>query len=404
DQGSGPARWALALVEDSQRFLSTVQIGITLIGILTGAVGGARLSGVLAQAIAQVEWLAPASEALGVGIIVVLTTFLSLVLGELVPKRVALNSPERVAMVVSPLMSAAHKLVSPFARVLNASSDLTLRILRVGPSAEPPVTEEEVKDLIQQGTDVGVFEPSEQQMVERVFRLDDRVVGALMTPKPEVDWLDLDDTPEEILDTLTTSEAAVFPVAEDGVDNIVGLVRATDLLSQALAGKPLDLRAALRPALFVPDNITALELLEDYRDTHDDIALVIDEYGSFQGVVTMEDVLEAIVGDLPTAAEAAAPEAVQREDGSWLMDGSLAIDEFKELLHLERLPDDEEGRYQTLGGFVMALLGRVPEAGNYFEWGGMRFEVIDMDSLRVDKVLVSPVIPAELVEVEPPLD
>ena len=391
EQGSAPARWALALVEDSQRFLSTVQIGITLVGILTGAVGGATLTDELAAAIAEVSWLAPAASWLSVGTIVALTTYLSLVLGELVPKRLALNEPERVSMVVSPLMRVVHTLSSPLARVLNGSTELILRILRVKPSTEPPVTEEEVKDLIQQGTQVGIFEPSEQQMVERVLKLDDRIVGAIMTPRPEVDWLDLEDTPEEILETLLTSPYSVFPVAEDGVDNVIGLVRAKDLLNQRLSDQRLDLRAVLKTPLFVPENITALELLERYKDTHGEIAFVVDEYGSFQGIVTVEDVLEAIVGDIPSVAEVAEPEVVRREDGSWLMDGSVSIDEFMELLGVAHMPDGEEGRYQTLGGFVMAFLGRVPAAGDHFEWNGLRLEVMDMDALRVDKVMVKPI-------------
>jgi len=403
EQGSAPARWALALVEDSQRFLSTVQIGITLVGILTGAVGGATLTDELATAIGRVSWLAPAASWLSVALIVVLTTYLSLVVGELVPKRLALNNPERVAMAVAPLMRLVHKLLGPIAHVLDASSNLVLQVLRVHPAAEPPVTEEEVKQMIQEGTQVGIFEPSEQRLVERVLRLDDRLVAGLMTPRPDVDWLDLEDSPEEIFSTIAHSRFSVFPVAEGGIDNIVGIVRAKDLLAQSLAGRPLDLRAVMRPALFVPENISALELLEGYRKTHGEIALVIDEYGSFQGVLTIEDVLEAFLGDIPSEAEAAAPEVVLREDGSWLMDGSLAIDEFMSLLRVERLPEGDEGRYLTLGGFVMAHLGHVPQAGDSFEWGGLRIEVDDMDSLRVDKVLVTPLRPPPT-EVELPAD
>ena len=396
EEGSANAHSALDLAENSNRFLSTVQIGITLIGILSGAFGGATLAEKLTPALAQVVWLAPYAEAISVTLIVILTTYLSLVLGELVPKRLALTNPERMAMAVAPLMRLLQKLTSPFARLLTWSGDLALRILGVHASSEPPVTEEEVKQMIEEGTQVGVFEPTEQQMVERVFRLDDRVVGALMTPRPEVDWLDPDDSPKELLSKLTTSAYSVFPVAQDGLDNILGLVRAKDLLSQSLACKPLDLRAVLQPALFVPENITGLELLERFKETHAEIALVIDEYGGFQGVVTMDDVLEAIVGDIPSPQEAAQPEAVRREDGSWLMDGSLSIDEFMELLGIERMPDGEEGRYQTLGGFVMAFLGRIPTAGDHFEWSELHIEVVDMDSMRVDKVLVKPVEPPPL--------
>jgi putative hemolysin len=405
EEGSSGARYALELAENPSRFLSTVQIGITLIGILAGAMGGVTLSKTLSPLIARTVFLAPYAEAISVTLIVVLTTYFSLVLGELVPKRLALTNPERVATAIAPLMRLLLKITSPFARVLSFSGDVALRILRVSPSTEPPVTEEEVTQMIEQGTQVGVFEPSEQQMVERVFRLDDRVVGALMTPRPHVDWLNVNDPPEEIVKTIASSEFSVFPVAQDDLDNILGLALAKDLLSQSLACQPLDLRAVLQPALFVPENISALELLERFRETHAELALVVDEYGSFQGVVTMDDVLEAIVGDIPTAAEAAQPEAVQREDGSWLMDGSLSIDEFMQILQVESMPDGEEGHYQTLGGFVMAFLGRMPTAGDYFEWGGLRLEVMDMDSLRVDKVLVKPVEPPPSpVETELPHD
>jgi putative hemolysin len=402
EEGSARARAALDLAEDPSRFLSAVQIGITLIGILAGAFGGASLAEKLAAPIATVVWLAPYAEAISVTVIVIFTTYLSLVLGELVPKRLALTNPERVATAMAPFMRLMLKLTSPFARLLTWSTDLVLRILGIRPSAEPPVTQEEVQQMIEQGTQVGVFEQSEQEMVERVLRLDDRVVSALMTPRPEVDWLDTDDAPDQIIGTIVASAFSVFPVAHGDLDNILGLVRAKDLLSRSLACQPLDLRAVLQPALSVPENISGLELLERFRETHAEIALVIDEYGSFRGVVTLDDVLEAIVGDIPTAAEAAQPEAVQREDGSWLMDGSLSIDEFMQILQVERMPDGEEGHYQTLGGFVMAFLGRIPTAGDHFEWGGLRLEVMDMDSLRVDKVLVKPVeSPPTSVDAEP---
>jgi len=387
DRGAGVA---LELASTPNRFLSTIQIGITLIGILAGAFGGATIAEELAAELSRVRGLAPYSEAIGVTVVVAGTTYLSLVVGELTPKRIALNNAERIASAVAPAMRTLSRLMAPAVRLLSLSTEALLSILGARSSVETPVTEEEVRLMIEQGTRVGVFMPAEQRMMKQVLRLDDLTVDALMIPRPEVIWLDLDDTPGEILRKVGASSHSQFPVARGDLDHVVGLVYAKDLLAQALSGRPLDLQAALQPAPFVPESVLALEVLERFREARAQVVLVIDEYGGFQGLMTLNDILEAIVGDFPLPHEEAELEVVQREDGSWLMDGRLLVDEVKEVLQLEELPFEGEGHYQTLGGLMMAYLGHIPSAGDHFEWGGFRFEVVDMDGRRVDKALVAP--------------
>jgi putative hemolysin len=389
DAGDRGAHIALELANTPNQFLSTIQIGITLIGILAGAFGGATLAKELAAELSRIQWLAPYSDAIGVSMVVVGITYLSLVVGELAPKRLALNNAERIASTVAPWMQTLSRVASPAVRLLSLSTELVLRTLGMRPSLEMPVTEEEIKLMIEQGTQVGVFVPAEQEMVKQVFRLADRTVGALMIPRPEVIWLDPNDSLEEVRHKITASGYSQFPVAQDDLDNVLGLVYARDLLAQVLSGQSADLKAALRPALFVPESMLVLEVLERLKETRSQVVLVIDEYGGFQGLVTIHDILEAIVGDIPLPDEVAEAEVVRREDGSWLMDGRLLVDELRDVIQLEKLPYEGEGHYRTLGGLVMTCLGRVPSTGDHFEWGGLRFEVVDMDGRRVDKVLVS---------------
>lgn len=390
EEGHHGAMVALGVANNPSQFLSTVQIGITLIGILSGAFGGALIADPLSTELARIEILAPYSRLLSVAIVAIITTYLSLVIGELVPKQLALSKAERIAANIAPFMVGFSRLLSPFVYLLSLSTGALLRLVRVTPFAEMPVTEEEIKIMLEEGTQIGVFEPSEQEMVERVFRLGDRTVSALMTPRPEVLWVDLEDSPEEIRQKIATSNHSCLPVAPGDLDNVLGLIYARDLLAQSLAGQPLDLRAVLHPALFVPESMPALEALERFKKHHSHIALVIDEYGSFQGLVTANDILEAIVGDLPAFDDDEGPEVIWREDGSWLLDGKLLVDELKELLEIDTLPQEDSRIYQTLGGFIMAYLERIPVEGDHFELGDHRFEVVDMDGRRVDKVLVTP--------------
>ncbi len=256
------------------------------------------------------------------------------------------------------------------------------------------MTEDEVRIMLEQGTETGVFEPFEGKIVEQVFRLADRKIGALITPRPEIVWLDVTDTAEAIRRKVVSSGRSRFPVAEGHLDQVIGVVLAKDLLARSLDGQPLDIRANVRPALFVPESMPALKVVERFKETHSKLALVIDEFGGVEGLVTIDDVMEAIVGDIPEPDEIEEPEAIQRDDGSWLVDGMFSIDEFQELFGLRELPSAAEGYYQTVGGLVMAGLGRVPAAGDHFEWGGLRIEVLDMDERRVDKVLVTQLPPS----------
>jgi putative hemolysin len=246
--------------------------------------------------------------------------------------------------------------------------------------------------LIQQGTDAGTFEEVEQDMVERVFRLGDRHVSALMTPRPEIVWLDLEDSREETQKQIIESVHSRFPVCQEGLDNVLGVVHVNDLLSRVLTGNPIDLVESLHQPLFIPESTRALKVLELFKQASTYIALVVDEYGVIQGLVTLNDILEAIIGDIPTIDSQEEPQAIQREDGSWLLDGMLSIDEFKEIFDIKEIPGEEKGNYHTLGGLVILHLGRIPTAADHFEWGGLRFEVMDMDGNRVDKVLVMPVV------------
>jgi putative hemolysin len=393
NKGDKRAQVALELANSPNRFLSTVQIGITSIGILAGAFGGATLAAKLAVVLQQVPVLAPYRDALGLVIVVVIITYLSLVIGELVPKRIGLHSPERIATIVSQPLSLLSVITAPIVHLLSVSTELLLKLLNVQPSAEEPeATEEEIKILLQQGTEAGAFEEVEQDIVERVFRLGDRRVSTLMTPRPDVVWLDLEDSMEANRQTLTEATYSRFPVCKDGLDNMLGIIHVNDLLNQSLAGQPIDLTKDLKQALYIPESTHALKVLELFKQSSTHIALVVDEYGVIQGLVTLTDILEAIVGDLPVD-ETDEPQIIRREDGSWLLDGMLSIDGFKELLEIEdeELPGEDRGNFHTLGGFVVMHLGHIPVSADHFEWGNFRFEVMDMDGNRVDKVLVMPI-------------
>lgn len=337
-----------------------------------------------------VPFLTPYSEPVSFGIVVLIITYLSLIIGELVPKRLALNSPERIAAIVAIPMRALATLASPAVHLLSASTDMVLRIMGITPSLEPQVTEEEIKILIEQGTEAGTFEEAEQDMVERVFRLGDRPVSSFMTPRPDIVWLDLEDTTEENRQKMSENGYSRYPVCQGGLDNVLGIIPVTDLLARSLRGDSLDLTVGLRQPVFVPESTRGLKVLELFKQTITHMALVVDEYGVIQGLVTLNDIMSEIVGDVPSADGEEDPQAVQREDGSWLLDGMLAVEEFFELFGLEEWDFEERGSYQTLGGFVITHLGRIPAAADHFEWQGMRIEVMDMDGNRVDKVLVVP--------------
>jgi putative hemolysin len=383
NDGDKRASIPLQLIENPNLFLSTVQIGITFVGVVVGAIGGATFADPLAAYFASIPGLAPYAEQLALGLVVVAITLVSIVLGELVPKRIALHNPERIASVLAGPMIFISTLFKPLVWLLGKVTDFVLKLMGIEPGNEPPVTEEEIQLLIDQGTQAGVFEEAEQDMVEGVFSLADQRVYSLMTPRPDIVWLDISDSIEDILQKLEQSEFSRFPVRQGSLDAIVGIVKARDLLVQSLNNEPIVLKNLLKPAFFVPETMFASRALEVLKEKGTDMLLVIDEFGALQGLLTINDILEEIVGEM----EIDEPQATQRQDGSWLLDGMLEVDEFKEIFDLPLLPHEDE--YETLSGFVMVSLGRVPEPADRFEWHGLKFEVMDMDGRRVDKVLVT---------------
>ncbi|PJF23059.1 MAG: hypothetical protein CUN56_02865 [Phototrophicales bacterium] len=379
DSGSHVAKIALELKDAPGRFLSTVQIGITLVGILAGAFGGATVADDLAQWIRQIDALAASADVLSVAVVVILTTYFSLVIGELVPKRLAIQSPERIAMLIAPLMQRLAFWAYPLVWLLEVSTEAVLTLFGVRPSNDPPVTEEEIQVMLHQGARVGVFEQHEQEMIAGVFRLDDIPTQALMTPRANVVWLDINADIDTIRQTLVENDFSRFPVCDKTLDNVLGVVRARDLLRQILNSDMPDLQALILPPIFIPENTLAPVALERFRGHKAHFGIVIGEYGEVQGVVTLNDIVEAVVGKIDE------PDAVQREDGSWLLDGLMARRAVEDLLGIEALPG--EG-YTTLAGFMMQELDEIPQLADMVEWDGYIFEVIDMDGKRIDKVLV----------------
>lgn len=390
EQGSKGAAAALKLTEHPGRFLSTVQIGITLIGIFAGAYGGATLSEPLAAWLTQYPAFAPHADALALTLVVALITYLSLIVGELVPKQLALRNPERIATLAARPMMVLAFCAAPVVHLLDLSANLGLRLFGAEAQTEQKVTDEEIRTLIKEATEAGVVEHSEQAMIQGVMRLADRPVKALLTPRPDIVWLDPGDSDAENVATLRESPYSRYPVCRGSVDEILGVVQAKDLLDDALAGKPLDLRACLREAPVVHEDASALGLLETLRTSPLPLAFVVDEYGDLIGMVTATDVLESIVGDMAEHDGSVEPDVVVREDGSWLLDGGLPIDEMKELLHLRELPDEDE--FNTLAGYLLARLGHLPATGEVMQSDGYRFEIVDMDGRRIDKVLVAALI------------
>jgi putative hemolysin len=389
DEGRIGADAALALAQSPAHFLSTTQIAITVITILTGALGEATLSERLADSLSRVASLEPYARSLAFWIVVIGIAACALVLGELVPKRLALINPEGVASAMARPMQVLSKAMFPLVRLMSFATELVLKLLGVRASGEPPVTEEEINVLMEQGAEAGVFEKHEQAIVSRVFRLDDELISTVMTPRGDIVFFDLNEPFETNREKLLRSGHSRFVVCRGSLQDVVGILRAKTLLDAAFESKPLDFASDIAKPLFVPDTLTMIELLGAFKKHRQHLALVIDEYGEVQGLVTMNDIMEALVGDVATAEDSAEPDIVQRDDGSWLVDGAIVIERFKEAIGLDQDLADENGHsYRTLGGLAMKVLGRVPQVGDRFLSGGLRFEVVDMDQNRVDKLLV----------------
>lgn len=387
EQGRSGANTALTLMEDSGRFLSTVQIGITLVGILAGAFSGAALGDRLSQILMDQGMPEGAAEPLGFGIVISIITYLSIVIGELVPKQLALRHPEGIACTMAPLMLVLSKVAAPAVWLLNASTGMIFKLLGTSSDDSSTVTEEEIKHLVGEAESAGVIEEQERRMISGVLRLGDRTVRGLMTPRTDVDWIDLDDDEESIRALLMETPHSRLPVSEGSPDNVIGVVQSRALLASLLSGQPLDIRAQIQTAPVIPDTLYALDALAILRDSEVPMALVHDEYGHFEGVVTPADALEAIVGAFRSDGEAPEPDAVRREDGSWLLAGSMPVDEMADVLGIT-LP--EARSYHTVGGLVISELQRLPSTGEFVDVLGWRLEVIDLDERRIDKVLAMP--------------
>jgi len=388
NEGHRKAQVVLDLASNPGRFLSTVQVGITLVGIMAGAVGGATIAQAFAQWLVRMQVPAKYSEPFAFGLVVLVITFFTIILGELIPKQLALHNPEKVASAMAPPMQGLARISYPAVAVLNFFTQGVLRLFGLHAVREQLVDEEEIKVMIDQGIEAGMFEEAERDMIESVFDLGDTRAGQLMTPRTDVVWLDLDDSLQIIQQKINESDHSRFPVCKGSLDTILGVVRAKDILRCVTGGETFDLRRWMRSPLFVPESAPALKALETFKKSRQHVALVVDEYGVMQGLLTVYDILEAIVGDIPSIDDLDEPLAVKRQDGSWLIDGLLPLDDFKEIFAIDKMP--EEGNYQTLGGFILLHLGRIPSAADFFEWGGLRFEVMDMDGSRVDKLLVAP--------------
>jgi putative hemolysin len=389
ESGRTGAQHALDLASEPTRFLSAVQVGITSIGILNGAIGGTAVTRQLSESFEQIPVLAPYAHTLALTIMVVGLTYVSLIVGELVPKRLALTHPEVIASLIARPMQMLATIGRPLVFVLSISTDTILRLLQVRQVKQPAVTVEEIKVLLEQGTEEGVFEVAEHELVTNVLDLDQRHVGSVLTPRSDVAYLDVRDSLEVIRGKIRDDAHSVFPLCDGGLEHVVGVVRSTKLLAEVTERGALDLPSLAEQALFVPETMTLMKLLEQFKRTHLPLALVVDEFGDVQGLVSLTDVISAIVGDLPSEP-GEEPSVVRREDGSWLMDGGLDLTTVLRTLGDDSiLSDDDRQHYHTLGGLAMLALGRVPKTGDVFERGEYRFEVVDMDGNRVDRVLVS---------------
>lgn len=383
ESGDRGAAVALELAERPDDFLSTVQIGITLVGILAGVFGGATIAEELGAVFNRLGWIAPHGESAGLAIVVVAITYLSLVIGELVPKRVALTNPERIAAAMAPFMRRLSRVARPAVWFLGASTSAIVKVLHVRASDEPAVTEEELTTMLELGRQTGEFHPAEEEMIKGVFALGDRTASAIMTPRREVVWLDLARPAEELQRLIVDSGQSRFPAAEGDLDRFVGIVDVRDLIADCFSARPIDLRAAVREALVFPETTSALQILHEFQKRKAEIGIVVDEYGGFEGIVTVADLATRILG-LDEDEE----QLVRRDDGSWLADAMMNFADFAAAVGL-RVPDADE--HDTVAGFVLARLGRLPRVADHIEAGGFRLEIVDMDGRRVDKVLVAKV-------------
>lgn len=389
EDGDRSASSAMRLKAEPTRFLSTIQIGITAIGILNGVVGETVLAEPLAAWLRELGTSRALSSPTATFLVVAVITYLTIVVGELVPKRIAQFDPEGIARLVARPIAGLAALSHPFVYLLSWSTDTLIRLIGKRELHGSSLTEDDIHAMLSQGSAAGIIEKHEHAMLRNVFRLDDRQIGSLMTPRSDITYLDVDQSLESNLEVVIYSDHSRFPVCEGGLEKILGVITSKRLLKRNVRGERIELRQELQAAVFVPESLTGMKLLEQFRDSGVQIVFVIDEYGELQGLVTLQDVLEALAGEFKSRD----PEdrwAVQRDDGSWLLDGLTPIPELKDCLELKGVPEEEKGQYHTLSGMMMWLIDRLPRTGDVVDWDQWRFEVVDLDGNRVDKVLACP--------------
>ena len=388
DEGNEKAQIVLDLLEDPNEFLSTVQIGISLIGVLTGAFGGVTLSEPLSKLISFV----PYNEQISIIIVVIITTYLTLVVGEIVPKVIALNNPEIVSLKVARSMVILSKISKPISYILAKSSRFLLWVLRIENRNDNIVTEEEIELMIKEGIENGTIEQEEEDIIKRVFKLDDQKVESIMTPRNEIIWIDLEDTREINKVKSMESKRSIFPIAYGELDDFMGVVQAKDILSLMFSDVDFDINEIIKEPLVVSENLETLELLKEFKENQEYVhmSLVVDEFGSVEGLITLNDLLEGIVGDIPGIDENDEPRATERKDGTWLIDGRFGIDNFKELFDIdESFPDEEEDGFTTIAGFILSISGTLPDVNDKYQWKRFCFEIVDLDGHQIDKILVT---------------
>ncbi len=399
EDGNKNAQIVFDLLEDPNEFLSTVQIGISLIGVLTGAFGGVTLAEPLSKLIPFV----PYSEPVSVAIVVIVTTYLTLVIGEIVPKVIALNDPERIALRVAKSMVVLEKVSKPASFILAKSSRFLFWLMRIEDKNDDIVTEEEITLMIQEGREDGTIEKEEEDIIKRVFKLDDQKVESIMTPRNEIIWIDLEDDRDINKVKIIESKRSIFPIAKGELDDFIGVVQAKDILSVMFSDEEFDVFKIVKEPLVVSEHLETLELLKEFKENQGYVhmSLVVDEFGSVEGLITLNDLLEGIVGDIPGIDEEDEPEAIERDDGTWLIDGRYPIDKFKKLFGFkDSLPDEEEDNYTTLAGFILSISGTIPDEEDKYECDRFIFEIIDIDGHQIDKVLVTDLGPQEEIEEE----
>ncbi len=394
ENGNKNAEIVLKLLEDPNEFLSTVQIGISLIGVLTGAFGGVTL----AEPLSKLLYFIPYNDMISVILVVIVTTYLTLIVGEIVPKVIALNDPESISIKIAKSMVILSKISKPISFVLAKSSSFLLWMMRIENKTDDTVTEEEIELMIKEGRAGGTIEKEEEDIIKRVFKLDDQKVESIMTPRNEIIWINLEDDRDINKVKIIESRRSIFPIAKGELDEFIGVVQAKDILSLMFTEEEFDIDKIIKEPLVVSEHLETLDLLKEFKENQEYVhmSLVVDEFGSVEGLITLNDLLEGIVGDIPGIDEEDEPQAIEREDGTWLIDGRYPIDKFKELFDLnDFLPDEEEDNYTTLAGFILSISGTIPNEEEKYECGRFIFEIIDIDGHQIDKVLVTDIGPQE---------